>query len=179
VDQRRSDHRIDSQLRVIAFVIGMALAAGVVAASLIPAGAGALGADVTMVVAPTGELAVKRSGIVLDGNGLTPASDPVTGRLQLLNQTGAALGVRFRGVANAPGLDRALWISVAGPEGNWLYRGPLGGFGDWTHETTVLEPGRWSTFDLEAWIPDDADPTYAGRVAQVDLAFRANPEPTR
>ena len=178
MERRKRETRVDARLRLAASLIGMMLAAGVVASSMIPAGAGSLGADVTVVVTPTGELAVKRSGDVLDGNGLTPASAAVVGRTQLLNQTGATLAVHLRGVADVPDLDRILWISVTGPGGNQLYRGTLGGFGDWTRTNAVLVPGRWNTFVFEAWIPGDAGPTYAGRVVQIDLAFRTDPEPT-
>ncbi|MGZ5299628.1 MAG: hypothetical protein ACXWDU_08120, partial [Actinomycetota bacterium] len=101
MERRKIGQRIDPHLRVIGFVLGMGLAAGVVAASRIPAGAGVLGADVHMVVAPTGELAVKPSGIVLTGTGLTPGADPVTGTLQVLNQTGSVLDVYLRGIADA------------------------------------------------------------------------------
>lgn len=177
MERRKRETRVDAHLRLLAFLIGMMLAAGVVASSMIPAGAGSLGADITVVVTPTGELAVKRSGDVLDGNGLTPASAAVVGRMQLLNQTGETLAVHLRGVADVPDLDRILWISVMGPGGNQLYRGPLGGFGDWTRANAVLVPGRWNTFDLEAWIPGSAGPTYEGRVVQIDLAFRTDAEP--
>jgi hypothetical protein len=161
---------------MIGFVLGLGLAASVVTASRIPSGAGVLGADVHMVVAPTGELAVKPSGIVLQGTGLTPASDPVTGTVQVLNQTGSALQIHVRGIADAPGLNRTLWISVTGPDDEEVYRGALGGFRDWSSEGPTLRSGEWGTFHLEAWVPGDVGPGYAGRMAQVDLGFRVEKE---
>jgi hypothetical protein len=173
VERRKNGRRIDSRVRMIGFLLGLGLAASVVAASRIPAGAGVLGADVHLVVAPTGELAVKRSGMVLQGTGLTPASDPAIGVVQVLNQTGSALDVHLRGIPDTPGLDRTLWISVTGPAGEEVYGGALGGFRDWSTAGVTLRPGAWRTFRFEAWVPGDVGPGYVGRMAQVDLGFLA------
>lgn len=174
--ERRNDEPRFDPLRIIGFVLGLIVAATVVATSMIPAGAGVLGADVSVVAGPTGELALKRSGIVLRATGLTPASDGATGQMQVLNQTGATQLVRLRGLADGPSLDQALWISVTGPDGEELYRGPLGGFADWTAATVTMEPGVWRTFGFEAWVSPNAAPGYAGRMVQVDLAFRSTTE---
>jgi hypothetical protein len=177
VEQRKIDRRFDSRLRVIGLIIGTALAAGVISTSRIPAGAGSLGADVSVVAAPNGELAVKRSGVALRGTGLTPATDAVTGAVQLLNQTASRVSVRLRGVPDTPALDRTLWVLVTGPNGETLYRGSLDGFRDWTTAAITLEPGEWRSIALEAWIPDDVGPGYAGRIAQIDLGFEVSSEP--
>ncbi len=153
-------------------MLGMAVAAAVLGASKIPAGAGALGADISMVVAPIGELAVKHPGRVLAGTTLTPASDPATGGFTVLDQTMFPLLLRLRGIPDTPGLDRALWVELTGPDGEQLFRGSLGDFRDWTQDPVTLKPGVWSTFGLEAWIPGDVGPGYAGRMVQVDLGFR-------
>lgn len=170
MEPTNTGRRIDSYVRVIAFVLGLGIAAGVVASSMIPAGAGALGADIHVVVAPTGELAVKPTGLILEGTGLTPGSEPATGAVQVLNQTGSTLDVRLRGIPDSAGLDRVLWISVTGPQDDTIYRGTLGGFRDWS--TVVVFPsGAWRALRFEAWIPAGAGPAYAGRIAQVDLGF--------
>jgi hypothetical protein len=176
VEQRKNGQRTDSRVRVIGFVVGIGIAASIVAASRIPAGAGVLGADVQLVVAPTGELAVKPTGVVLEGTGLTPASDPVTGTFQVLNQTGSVLEVKVRGIADVPALDRTLWISVTGPDSEEVYRGALGGFRAWSAVGISLRSGAWSTFRFEAWVPGDVGPGYAGRMARVDLGFRVKAE---
>ena len=142
MERTNREQRIDSRLRVIGFVLGIAIAASIVTESRIPAGAGVLGADVHIVVAPSGELAVKPSGLVLEGTGLTPASDPATGSFQVMNQTGSVLDVRLHGIPDAPGLDRTLWISVTGPDDETIYRGSLGGFRDWTTSSVTLASGR-------------------------------------
>jgi hypothetical protein len=171
VEPQKNGRRIDSLVRVIAFVIGMGIAAGVVASSMIPAGAGALGADVHIVAAPTGELSVKPSGLVLEGTGLTPGSEPAAGSVQVFNQTGSTLEVRLQGIPDLPDLDRVLQISVTGPDGEKVYRGSLGGFRDWSSVGVTFPSGATRTFRFEAWIPADASPAYAGRTAQVDLGF--------
>ena len=176
MERRRIDRRIDSRLRVIGLIIGAALAAGVITSSRITAGAGALGADVSMVAAPSGELAVKRSGVVLRGTSLTPATDAATGAVQLLNQTASPLNVQLRGIPDTPALDRVLWVLVTGPSGEELYRGPLDGFRYWTAAAITLEPGAWRSIALEAWVPDDVGLGYAGRIAQIDLGFEVSSE---
>jgi hypothetical protein len=176
VERRKVDRRIDSRLRLIGLIIGTALAAGVISTSRIPAGAGSLGADVSVVAAPSGELAVKRSGVVLRGTGLTPGTEPAGGAVQLLNQTAGPVSVRLRGIPDTAALDRTLWVLVTGPSGEELYRGPLDGFRDWTAAAITLEPGEWRSIALEAWVPDDVGPGYAGRIAQIDLGFEVSTE---
>jgi hypothetical protein len=173
VERKKNGQRLDSRLRVIGFLLGIGVAASIVAGQRIPAGAGVLGADVHLVVTPTGELAVKHSGMVLEGTGLTPASDHVTGTVQILNQTGLVLDTHLRGIPNTPGLDRTLWISVTGPDGGSVYRGALGGFRDWSTVGIALQPGEWRTFRFEVWVPGDVGPGYAGKLVQVDLGFLA------
>jgi hypothetical protein len=174
VERRRNTQRTATRIRIIGLLLGMAVAAAVVGASKIPAGAGVLGADISMVVAPTGELGVKHPGSLLAGTGLTPASDPVTGQFTILNQTMFALRLHLRGVPDTPGLDGTLWVELMGPGGEQLFRGSLGDFRDWTQSSVILRSGAWSTFDLKAWISSDAGPGYAGRMVQVDLGFRVS-----
>ena len=87
MERRVNTHRTAARIRTVGFMLGLAVAVAVVGASKIPAGAGVLGADVSMVVAPTGELAVKHPGRVLAGTTLTPASDPAIGQFTILDQT--------------------------------------------------------------------------------------------
>jgi hypothetical protein len=174
MEQRARTHRTAARIRIVGFMLGLAVAAAVVGASKIPAGAGVLGADISMVVAPTGELAVKHSGRVLAGTTLTPASDPATGQFTILDQTMFPLNVRMHGVPDMPGLDGTLWVVLTGPDDEQLFRGSLADFRDWTEDPVLLEPGVWSTFGLKAWIPGDVGPGYAGRMIQVDLGFRVS-----
>ena len=179
VERRRNTQRTATRIRIIGLLLGMAIAATVVGAEKIPAGAGVLGADVSIVVAPTGELGVKHSGSVLTGNGMTPASDPATGQFQILNQTMFALRLHVRGVPDTPGLDGTLWVELTGPAEQQLFRGPLGDFRDWdfrdwTESSVTLASGVWSTFGLKAWIPSGAGPGYEGRMVQVDLGFHVS-----
>ena len=91
----------------------------------------------------------------------------------MLNQTGSVLDLHLRGIPDAPGLNRTLWISVTGPDNELVYRGTLGGFRAWSANGVSLPPGNWGTFRFEAWVPDDVGPGYVGHVAQVDLGFLA------
>ena len=178
MERRRKNERTLRRIRVVGLMLGMALAATVVGASKIPAGAGVLGTDVSVVVAPTGELGLKPSGVALQATGLTPASNHATGRFQIMDQTMFPLRLHLRGIPDTPGLDHTLWVSLSGPDGEQLFRGALGDFRDRTENGVTLEPGVWRTFDLEAWIPGDAGPGYVGRMVQVDLGFSVTKEPS-
>jgi hypothetical protein len=170
MERRSTTHRTSARIRIVGFMLGMAVAATVVGASRIPAGAGVLGADVAIVVAPTGELAVKHSGRVLAGTTLTPASDPSTGRFTILDQTMFPLNVRVRGVPDMPGLDDTLWVELTGPDDQQLFRGSLAGFR--VDRGRCLNPAC-GTFGLRM-DPGAAGPGYAGRMVQVDLGFRVS-----
>ena len=172
----RQERRIDDRLRTIAFVVGLVVAGGIVMSMTFPASGGSLGADVHVVAAPTGELAMKPTGLVLEGVGLEPGSDPATGDLNVLNQTGAVLGVRLRGIPADAELDRSLWISVTGPDDEELYRGNLEGFRDWTEHGVTFAPGEWRSFHFEAWLPAETPAGFAGRMTQVDLGFELHVE---
>jgi hypothetical protein len=178
VERRRRNERALKRIRVAGMTLGMALAVAVVGANIIPAGAGVLGADISMVVAPTGELGLKHSGVALQGTGLTPTSDHVTGQFQIMDQTMFPLSLRLRGIPDTPGLDHTLWVSLSGPKGTQLFRGTLGDFRAWTENGVTLEPGVWQTFGLSAWLPADAGPGYVGRMVQVDLGFSVTKEPS-
>jgi hypothetical protein len=108
--------------------------------------------------------------------GLEPGADPATGDLKVLNQTGAVLDVRLQGIPDDAGLDRALWISVTGPNAEELYRGDLEGFRHWTTTAVAFEPGQWRSFHVEVWLPADTPAGYAGRMTQVDLGFKVGVE---
>lgn len=174
MERRGNIQRTSARIRLVGFMLGLAVAATVVGASRIPAGAGVLGADISMVVAPTGELAVKHPGRVLAGTTLTPASDPATGQFTILDQTMFPLNVRVRGIPDMPGLDGTLWVALTGPDDEELFRGSLSDFRDWTDDPVLLKPGVWNTFGLKAWIAGDVGSGYAGRMVQVDLGFRVS-----
>jgi hypothetical protein len=174
MERRSTAHRTSARIRIVGFMLGMAVAATVVGVSRIPAGAGVLGADVAIVVAPSGELAVRHSGRVLAGATLTPASDPATGRFTILDQTMFPLNVLVHGVPDMSGLDGTLWVELTGPDDQQLFRGSLADFRNWTEDPVLLQPGVWSTFGLQAWIPGDVGPGYEGRMVQVDLGFRVS-----
>ena len=177
---RRQDgpRRLDDRLRTIAFVAGLCVAAGLVLSMRFPANGGSLGADIHVVAAPTGELAVNPDGIVLEGVGLEPGTDPATGDLQILNQTGSILDVHVRGIPDNAGLDRSLWISVTGPGGRVLYSGTLGGFRGWTSPGVTFHPGEWRGFRIATWLPSGTSAGFAGRMTQVDLGFEVRVEAT-
>ena len=173
MERKHKEQRIDSRLRVIGFAARHRDRREHRDRVEDPGGRRRAGADAHFVVAPSGELAVKPSGIVLEGTGMTPASEHATGSFQVMNQTGSVLDVRLHGIPDAAGLDRTLWVSVTGPDDETVYRGSLGGFRDWTTSSITLRPGEWRTLSFEAWIPGDAGPGYVGHMAQIDLGFRS------
>ena len=171
MERRSTTHRTSARIRIVGFMLGLAVAATVVGASRIPAGAGVLGADVAIVVAPTGELALKHPGRVLAGTILTPASE--SARRAVRRSATRPCSRSPSACAATPTLPTSTArsaVELTGPGDQQLFRGSLADFRDWTEEPVLLGPGVWSTFGLPAWIRGAAGPGYAGRMVQVDRA---------
>lgn len=167
--------RGDTVLRVLGLTLGLAAAGTLVAASRIPPGTGALGADVIFASAPTGELAVSPIGPFLSATNLTPAvaEDPA-GSLRLTNQTGVDLMVQVRGVPSSADLDQALLVHVATAEGT-LFDGTLGQLRSWSAATLTLASGETVDVEVTTWLAADAA-GWSGRIADVTMELRSKPQ---
>jgi hypothetical protein len=156
-------------LRAVAFAAGFALVAAAVVSWRVPAGDGRPGADVVIAVAPTGELALSRTGPVLHGSNLR-GGDEASGTLELTNQTGSTLAVSTRALPSAADLDGLLQVSIAA--GNELvFQGPLGALRQWTRPF-LLDSGEARTLEVRAWLPETDNGSEA-RVVNADLEFES------
>lgn len=168
--------RGDTVLRVLGLILGLAAAASLVAASRIPAGTGALGADVIFASAPTGELSVSPTGPFLSATNLTPdVTDEPSGSLRITNQTGVDLIVQVHGVPSSSDLDQALQVRVAVADST-LFDGTLGGFRSWSKDSLALAPGESADVDVMVSLDPSGDQGWSGRIATVAVEFRSTPQ---
>ncbi|MEO8292950.1 MAG: hypothetical protein ABI635_07390 [Actinomycetota bacterium] len=167
--------RGDTVLRVLGLTLGLVAATTLVAASRIPAGTGALGADVIFASAPTGELAVSPTGPFLSATNLTPAvTDDPSGSLRITNQTGVNLLVQVHGVPSSDDLDQALQVRVAVADMT-LFDGTLGRFRSWSRASLALVPGESADLEVTVRLNPSAQ-GWSGRIATVAVEFRSTPQ---
>ena len=159
--------------RMAGLLLGMAVAAGLVASWRLPRGTGALGADVKLLAAPIGELDVSPIGPLLSVTNLRAGSPPGRGETAVRNQTGATLSVRVRATPSLPDLDDLLVIRLElGDER--LFEGTLSRLRSGTDRSFRLESGERRVLRAEAWLPDAVAGGYEGRVTDVGLEFEAD-----
>jgi hypothetical protein len=164
----------DMVLRVLGLGLGLAAAASLVLSSRIPPGTGALGADVIVASAPTGELGVSPSGPFLSATNLSPGLDDVpAGTLRVTNQTGIDLRVQVRGLPSSRDMDDVLRVRVADGDVQ-LFDGTLGAFRAWSAAAFELSSGESDDVEVRTWLDPGAD-SWSGRIANVTLEFRSTP----
>jgi hypothetical protein len=172
--------RADRTARGIGFLLGAGLAIVAVLSWQIPRGHSTLGAAITVVSQPSGELAVSPSGTFINVTALKPgpASGAVGGKVQIENQTGQTLDVHVRAVASETDLNSALMVGVTSG-GNSLFQGSLGDFRSWTADGITVGSGRSAGLQVNTWLPSSLTAGYQGRTATIDLQFKSVPESTR
>ena len=156
--------------------VGLVLAATALWHWQIPPGTGFPGTDVIVASGPTGELDIAPPGPFVTANGLVPGAMPATGRgaVQVRNQTGRRLDVRFRAVPDASDLDHVLWVEVTVGT-NRLYRGDLHELRRWTATPWLLDSNQLEPLAVRVWIPGSVRSGYQGRIESVNIDFRATP----
>jgi len=166
--------KADTWIRLLGLVLGAAVTAVVVLAAEIPPGNGVLGADIIVASGPTGELAVTPTGPFLSATDLTPSSAPVSGSIDVFNQTGGTLNVAVRGLPSTKDMDEIMQIRVQA-DGATLYDGPLGGFRAWTAKKIPLASGATSHLSIQTWLAPQTGEYWSGRIAQVGIEFDSIP----
>lgn len=154
-------------VRVAGVVTGLVGFAVLAVATRLPAGPTVLGADVTISIAPTGELGVDPAGPMFIEAGLRPGQDPREHRTQVHNRTGKPLVVTVRSRPSGDDLDGALRIQLH-RDGEPIWNGAerdlrLGA--DFT-----LQPGTGVRLGVAASVGADT-PHWSGRVVNVDLVL--------
>jgi len=163
-------------VRLSGLALGLVAAGLLVAGWRMPPGSGALGADVAISVAPTGELALAPSGRLLSAAGLVPgtAASVRRGAVAVRNTTGTTLDVSLRALPSTGALDGLLHVAVAA-NGATLYEGPLAGIRRWSPRAFALRRGETARLAMAVWIPDGRGGAYRGRVDDLTVELRPAP----
>ena len=146
----------------------------VVVRSHVPGGTGKLGADVTFISAPTGELAVSQSGPILQLNALEPSSGPSkTGTFTVTNIASSTLSIGLRALPSIRDLDALLRVRVTAGGGD-LFDGTLSGLEAGSPLSLRLASGRSADLVVAAWLPSSVRDGYQGRVDDVNLQLQTD-----
>lgn len=160
-------------LKAAGFLLGLTVVAMALIAWRVPPGDGRLGADLTVLAIPSGELAVSASGPVLHRRGLAPSGrdGAAQGWINVRNTAQAPRLVQLRAPADSPSLDALFHVEATAGK-MVLFRGPAGGLRRWTRRSFRLAAGEERTLRLRAWLPEGVDDRYRGRFATLNLEFR-------
>jgi hypothetical protein len=157
--------------RIAGFAIGVAAVAALAVTWQVDRGTGTVGADVTFVAAPTGELDIP-SGPFVRGIGLEPGDD-AGGAVPVRNQTGSTLAIAVRVLPSIADLDPVLQVRMTAG-GRPVYEGSLGGLRDWSPPFR-LASGRGVPLAVTVSLPAGPDDASHGRIEDVSLEFRSVP----
>jgi hypothetical protein len=156
-----------------ALLLGAALAALAVAGWQVQGGIDTPPAEVTLVAAPSEELALTPPGGTAT-TGTLRASEPKDGleqRTTVQNATGGPLLVGLRAEPATAELDRTLLVRVSAG-GEIVFDGPLGDLRAGTPGWFELASHESTEVRVQAWIsPSVEDDLWRGRVQNVELIY--------
>ena len=162
-------------VRLAALVAGLALAGALVSASGVPAGRGALGAELLLNANSVGEVAVDPAGApFLRARELRRSGPRATGSFVATNQTSARLSVRLRSRPESRELDRALAVRVTAG-GRVLFQGPMGALRRWSPRAASLPVQGRVRIRFEVAVPRSAR-NWQNRMAESTIELRAEPK---
>ncbi len=154
--------------RVAGFATGLAVVAALLVHWAVPRGTGTLGADVTFVAGPTGELEIA-SGAFVRGIAMRPGAEAV-GSVAIRSRAGRTLVVSVRVLPSIEDLDSVMRVHVEASS-RAIYDGTLGELRTWSSPFR-LRSGHQATLSVRAWLPAGDETRSAGRIEDVSLAFR-------
>jgi hypothetical protein len=152
------------------FVLGVLLAAIIVATGSVPGGERPLTAKLKLGATATGGLAVTPEGRVLAAHRLAPGGQRAEGRVRLLNQTSGRAAVLVRARTTDPALDGLVRLQLQVGDGSPL-RTTLGALRRWQRLGPALAPHDRERVSVRVWIPASVDGGHEGRRARVTLEF--------
>jgi len=155
--------------RIAGFAIGVAAVAALVVTWQVDRGSGTVGADVTFVATPTGELDIP-SGPFVRGLGLEPGG-AADGAVPVRNQTGSTLAIAVRVLPSIADLDPVLQVRMTAG-GHPVYDGTLGGLRDWSTPFR-LASGKRVPLAVALSLPRGSDSASHGRIDDISLEFRS------
>ena len=172
--------RADRRTRGVGFLLGAGLAIVALLSWRIPPGHITLGAAVTVLTQPSGELAIAPGGTLINATAMkpSPASSAESGVLHVRNETGETLDVHLRGVPSHPDLNDALMLDVTSG-GTSLFSGTLGDFRSWSTDGISVDSGARAAVRVRTWLPESLTDGYQGRETSVQMEFRSVPEESR
>src|SRR5437588_9850830 len=169
----RIGRRSERAARIVGAALGLAAVAAVTVASLIPGGTGTLGADVTFISNPTGELAVSPSGPVLQLNDLQPAAGPShEGAFTVTNIASRTQAIGLRALPSTVDLHELVRVRVTVGGGD-LFDGSLSALVGGSPLSLHLRAGRSAELTVAAWLPLSSTTGYQGSIDDVTLQFES------
>ena len=154
----------------VGFVVGIVLAAAIVATGSVPGGNRALGAKLELGATATGGLAVAPEGHVMTARRLAPGAPGAEGRIRLLNQTSGRASILVRARTTDPALDGLVRVELRAGKGSPL-RTTLADLRRWRRLEPALAPQRRERVAIRVWIPASVDGGHEGRRSDVTLEF--------
>jgi hypothetical protein len=163
--------RLETPSRLLGLTLGIGLAVLLMISWRIPGGSGHLGADVSLVAIPPGELVVSSDNRFAAARDLEPGRGEARGTLGVRNIAGRAQTVRVRALPSTRDLDRLLQLELRAG-GRVIARGPVGDLRRFGRAFTIPSD-RSTRLEARAWLPGSAGGGWRGRIADVTLDFSA------
>ena len=157
-------------IRCAGTVLGAVLVVLLLAGWHVPGGSAARGADMSLTVNRTGELAIEPLGRLLALRDLRPGQTAAA-LLFATNTTGKAVAVRMRARVDGADLDDRLTLRVT-TWGRPLFAGTLRQLRVSTRRSLVLSPGASAPLIVRVWLSPRAR-AYRGRSADVTLELHS------
>jgi hypothetical protein len=152
------------------FVLGVALAAGVLVAGHVPAGERSLDAHMSVAAAASGGVTASPEHRVLASGRLAPGGAPVEGSLRLLNQTSSGVTVLVRAASEDRSLDDLARVELRA-SGRRPLRTTLGALRSWQPLGGELASHRRRRVVARACIPRSVSGGYEARRVALTLEF--------
>jgi hypothetical protein len=161
----------------IALLAGIALAAVAAVGLKVDGGVEVPPAEVTILTAPSQDLAVVEGSNVIETRELRPATsdEGFERRMTVRNATGGTLAVGFRAETATKDLDGALRVRIQADD-QTIFEGTLTELRAGSSESFHLASHATSSISVLAWIPFTADEqTWKARGDQVRIEFLTTP----
>ena len=152
--------------RIAGVLTGLVLFSAMVEEVRMPPGPEVLGTDVTIAIAPTGEIGVQPAGPVFIEAGLRPGQSAREHATEVINRTGKRMLVTVRSRPSGDDLDGDLALGLR-RDGKALWQGRERDLRV-TGTQVTMAPGEKFSLGVSASVPADSQ-RWSGRLVNVDL----------
>jgi hypothetical protein len=165
--------RSKAAARLTGLLIGCGLCVGFLLSGRLPDSSGELPARLTLVSAPTSELAVSPAGRFLSQRELIPGAPRAgaRGTVSARNRTRAPLAVRLRALPSSGELDELLRIRITA-DGAGIFRGKLRRLRRWSARAFRLAARQGKRIELRAWLPSSVTDGYQARTVELRVEWK-------